>query len=402
MTKLLFFISDPSPTQRVDVSHLFGRHLPENGTVPTIIARMDDRGQGHAPWRGGSVVAPPGPMGRLGFLRFQLACLRRLSPGHDAIQVRNKILLGLLALRIARRQDKPFFYWMSFLFPEEALARARLDKGRGPSRRLWDLLRGLVGRWLLYRILLPRCDHVFVQSEAMRRYVASLGIPESSMTPVPMGVDTGLTDAVIHGRNRDRKERKPTIVYLGALDAARRMDFLVEALVLVRRRVPQAKLVLVGDALDPSHLAALKKRIADLGLGDAVRITGWLSRREAWREALSADVGACPLPPGLVTEVASLTKTVELMALGVPVVVTAHPDQGTLAQRSGGGIVVPYDPAPFAEALAELLLDRPRAVAMGRRGREHIMRERSYEVLSKSLADTYSMLTGGNGNGPRP
>ena len=80
---------------------------------------------------------------------------------------------------------------MSFPIPESHLGMAE-DRGvsAGIAKFAYHWLNGKLGQWILYRLVLPRADHVFVQSDQMKIDVARLGIPACRMTPVPMAVDT--------------------------------------------------------------------------------------------------------------------------------------------------------------------------------------------------------------------
>src|SRR5207247_10023958 len=80
---------------------------------------------------------------------------------------------------------KRFVYWLWFRFPEFYLNKAR--DGLAPYPLLYRI-RGKAFEFLLYRILLRAADHVFVQSEQMRRDIAAKGIPLEKLSAVPMGI----------------------------------------------------------------------------------------------------------------------------------------------------------------------------------------------------------------------
>src|SRR5690606_37385174 len=85
---------------------------------------------------------------------------------YDFVLVRDKVIAAGLARLASRASRTPCFFWLSFPFPENSLYQAR----EGIARYPWLYrLRGHVQGFLLYRILLPRMDHVFVTSEQMRR-----------------------------------------------------------------------------------------------------------------------------------------------------------------------------------------------------------------------------------------
>ena len=115
------------------------------------------------------------------------------------------------------------------------------------------LIRGVAFKFLLYRILLPAADHIFVQSEQMRRDVASEGVPLSKMTVVPMGMRI---DSFGDPSESACREIMPVgercFLYLGTLTKVRRLDFLIRVLAKVRTEISDAMLYLVGRGEDPS------------------------------------------------------------------------------------------------------------------------------------------------------
>lgn len=71
-----------------------------------------------------------------------------------------------------------------------------------------------------------------------------------------------------------KKEEKPTLVYLGRLTLSKRVDHALEALKMIRARVPWAKLWIIGDGPEKNRLQRLTTR---LGLGGCVTFFGRVS-----------------------------------------------------------------------------------------------------------------------------
>ena len=108
--------------------------------------------------------------------------------------------------------------------------------------------------------------------------------------------------------------------------------------------------------------------------------------REAWRAIGAAALGVSPIPPGPLHDVSSPTKAVEYLALGLPVVGNAIPDQRHVIERSGGGLVCAFTAEAFAEAICALLRDPDGARARGSLGRRWVLQERAYTTLAAQLA----------------
>jgi glycosyltransferase involved in cell wall biosynthesis len=397
--RLLYLTREPFPTFRVDVATLFGRYLPRFGVYSDIVAVREGDG-GECAWEAGRAFTrlARGRGGRIrARLMLALDLFRLVRADHAAVQVRDRIFGALLGLWAARLRGKPFYYWMSFPFPDYWLERGSPDPSglAGPGRRLLFRLRGRLSSWLLYRLVLPAADHVFVQSDAMRTMLESHGLPAARMTPVPMGATIPERIEDIPPVDDPRLAGRRVVVYLGALERARRSEVMIEAMAGVRKEFPQALLVFVGDAEDPGERLWFDALVRELGLQDHVLFTGWLPAEQARRYLRTAEIGLSPCARTPSLEVASPTKVIEYMAWGVPVVANDLPDQAYLIGETGGGLCVPLTPEGFAAGILQLLRDPAAARRMGEAGRRAIPGLRSYEVIARSLAEKYRQLAGG-------
>jgi glycosyltransferase involved in cell wall biosynthesis len=389
---MLVISSDNYPPQRVDVTVLFGEELAGRGH------RIDWLLQSEAacpkpyvtPWHGGSVWVGPTDLGSSLLARIRKHSLgigndlrvfeRARKGGYDVIIVKDKFASGLFALLAARLSRRRFVFWLSYPFPESYLIRARDGTARYP---LLYRVRGAFFWVTLYKILLPAADHVFVQSEQMRRDVAKQGIRLGKMTAVPMGVNAR---NAVPGSDGEPRSVLPAgercFMYLGALTRVRRLDFLVRVLARVRTKIADAKLYFVGSGDDPADERLLLDAAASLGLQDAVVLVGQLPQPQALRYVREADVCVSPFFPTPILNSTSPTKLVEYLAMGKAVVANDHPEQRLVLEQSGGGYCVPWDEAEFAEAIVKLMSDPRRAREMGERGRRYVVEHRAYDAIA--------------------
>jgi glycosyltransferase involved in cell wall biosynthesis len=284
----------------------------------------------------------------------------------------------VFALLAARLHGKKFIYWLSYPFPEEYLRRAADGTARYP---FLYRIRGATFGLLLYRVLLRFADHVFVQSDAMRREVARKGIPLEKMTAVPMGIRAPQFAGSDTGRSVIPRS-VPSFVYLGSLARSRYIDFLVRVLVKVRAELPETRLYLVGKAEDAADEDFLKREAQRLGVAESVVFVGQLPQSKALQYVQDAGVCVSPLYPTPVFNVASPTKLVEYMAMGKAVVANTHPDQQFLIDESGGGYCVPYEEEAFAKAILALLRAPDMARMMGERGKRYALKHRTYGTIA--------------------
>jgi glycosyltransferase involved in cell wall biosynthesis len=403
MMRLLFATIEPCPTFRPDVAALFGKFLPRLGIATDLVAERAPEIEGEVCWGGGDALLVSSRSARPGRYFASVLHYARMLFGadrrrYDAIQVRDMPLIALIGLIAARLKGLPFFYWMSFPAPDGQIMLAwKRGLSMGLARFLFPLLwRGWTYHFILYRVVLPLADHVFVQSERMREDLVAKGIAWRKLTPVVMGVD--LERSVperIAPADDARLAGKRVLVYLGTTARGRQIDILFDVLRLVRGQYPDALLVLVGEAEDEGQERWLRSRAREAGVADAVLFTGWLPIEQGWRYVRAAEVGLAPYPRGSLLDSGSPTKVVEYLALGVPVVANDNPDQQRLLREGGGGLCVPLTPEDFARAICRLLADADLRRTMAAAGRAYVRSARSYEAIARHVAQKYAELLHG-------
>lgn len=393
--RLLVVSSDTYPPFRVDVAVLFARELAGRGHHIDWILQSEaacPRAYVTA-WGGGRVWVGATDTGQSLWHRIKkhllgvandLRIFPRLRTGnYQILEVKDKFLAGVFAVIACRLYRTRFIYWLSYPYPEHYLSCARDGSARYP---MLYVLRGTFFKWLLYRLLLPAADHVFVQSEQMREDIVTEGIAADKMTAVPMGIDASLAEAADLSRRRTlMPPGVPCVLYLGTLDKVRRMDFMIRVFALVRQSVPAARLYIVGRGVHPSDEKLLEDEAARLGISSSVVFVGQLPQAEALRYVQEADVCASPFYPTPILRSASPTKLVEYWALGKPVVANDQPEQRRLIEAAGGGYCVPYEEAAFAAAIVKLLQDPGAAELMGRRGRRYVLEHRAYGIIADEV-----------------
>jgi len=398
--RIIYFTAEQWPTFRADLVALFGKYLPRRGVTCDLVTEREPAvaPANVPPWGGGSARLCNVPANRAGQylvkLWHNLSVLASLDARrYDALQVRDMSLTALFGLMIARLKGLRFFYWLSYPQSEGQIDRARARGWRGGMRFWFPLIQGTVGRWILYGLVLPRADHVFVQSRQMQLDLAREGVPMEKMTPVPMGVDVEAAGhAQLPAMMDARLANRRVLAYLGTLDRVRKIEILLHMLAIVARDEPNVLLILVGDTEDATHRAWLKSEAERLGVADHVLWTGWLASSDAWAYVRQAEIGLSPFPRSFLLDSASPTKAVEYMALGLPVVVNDNPDQAQVVAESGGGLCVPLEPQAFADAVMSLLQSPELRRVMGEHGRDYVRRVRCYDTIAEAVARVYRGL----------
>jgi glycosyltransferase involved in cell wall biosynthesis len=152
---------------------------------------------------------------------------------------------------------------------------------------------------------------------------------------------------------------------VGRLSEQKGQLLLLEAAAEVAATAPDFRLTLVGDG---ELRAPTERRIAELGLGDVVEITGWADEAEVRRRILAARaLVLASFAEGLPVVI------MEAMALRRPVISTWVAGIPELVDADCGWLVPAGDAGALAGAMRAALSAPPeRLAAMGRAGRARV------------------------------
>jgi polysaccharide biosynthesis protein PslH len=201
-----------------------------------------------------------------------------------------------------------------------------------------------------------------------------------AVSDVPTGVDTE------YFRPSGRELRQPReLVFTGSMDWMPNEDamlhFVAETLPLLRRRVPDVTLTIVGRNPPP--------RIRALAAADAsIRVTGSVPDVRPYLER--AAVFIVPIRVGGGTRL----KIFEAMAMELPVVSTTIGAEG-LPVRDGEDVRLADTPADFADAVAELLAAPDHARTLALAGAALVRAQFGWDHVAARFADAcHSVVEG--------
>lgn len=181
----------------------------------------------------------------------------------------------------------------------------------------------------------------------------------------------------------------PVLLYVGRLEPQKGLIDLLKSFALVLDIHPNARLLIAGSG---SIETQVRSSINDLGLEGSVHMLGLRQDIPDLLAASDIFVSAAHWE-GL--PVASL----EAMAAGLPVVVTAVGDLPRVVLPGTGLLVPPEDTVVMAESITRLL-DQPRLRhEMGAAAREHIQRQYNASAWADRLLEVYVQFAGSKGAG---
>jgi glycosyltransferase involved in cell wall biosynthesis len=175
------------------------------------------------------------------------------------------------------------------------------------------------------------------------------------------------------------------ILAVGTLNECKGFDDLVAACGILAQRGVALDCRIVGDGPERRRL---ERDIERLGLGAAVRITGYVSQEDIVPLYQQADVVALPARSDSHFGIPNVL--LEALAAGTPVVCTRLPSLDEALVDGEHGLYVPErSPEAVADALAALARDPERRRAMGAAGRRRMEAlfdaDRNVEALDRLL-----------------
>ena len=206
-----------------------------------------------------------------------------------------------------------------------------------------------IARFVLQRAKLATANNRYMA----REMVLKLGIERAWVQHIVLGASRYFLERPEASVNvAPTPEHPPTVISTRSLDTSLyNTDTIIRAMARVRRQLPAARLIMVGEGRQRQRIEAL---VARIGLDDAVQFPGLLNQEE-FRDALADAEVFVSVPSSDATSVALL----QAMAVGSFPVISDLPSQQELVEHGVGGLRVPVrDERALAEAIVEALEDR--------------------------------------------
>ena len=306
----------------------------------------------------------------------------------DVLHAHSPALCGHAALRAGRALGIPVVYEIRAFWEDAAVGNGTGREGSVKYR----LTRALEDR------VVAEADAVFTICHGLRDDLVERGHPGGKIGLSPNGVDFALfgdppprDDALAAELGLGSG---PVIGFIGSFYDYEGLDDLIGALPLLRRRHPDASLLLVGGG--PME-AALRAQAAGI---DAIHFTGRVPHGEVERYYSLIDVLAYPRKASRLTGLVTPLKPLEAMAQGR---IVAASDVGghreLIADGVTGMLFAPDDPHTAAEALADLVDARADWPAMRERARLHVRDKHDWAHNIRRYQDVYQHLLGRRANG---
>src|SRR5687768_1728428 len=312
----------------------------------------------------------------------------------DVIHAHSPVLVGLPAMRVARRLGVGFVYEIRDLWEN-----ASVDRGRFTAESpLYRVARRLESH------VLSRADAVVTICDLLKAELQPRAGRPDKVHVVANGVDAyAFAPQAADSKLKDRWKLagKEVILYAGTFQRYEGLDLLVRAIGHIVRSRPTAHLVIVGGSAGFAHgVRSVTSEERDLlavvretGAGDHVTFTGRIPHSEVKDMYAIADVVAYPRRLTRTTALTTPLKPLEAMAMAKPVVVSDVAPMLELVRDGETGLVFRAgDVSDLASKLIRLLRHPELRGQMGDAARAWVLRERQWPDLISRYRDVYQSV----------
>lgn len=187
-----------------------------------------------------------------------------------------------------------------------------------------------------------------------------------------------------------KKGRKYLAAYIGVMAIQDGLEYIIRAVdeLVNTRKNRDVMFYLIGKGDDWPRL---KEMAAERGIAEDIVFTGRIPDPEALEIMSTADVCLSPDPYSPLNELSTMTKIMEYMSLGKPIV-SFHLKENKFSAGPCALYVNNNDPVAFAEGILTLANDPARCKEMGEAGIKRVAEELSWQKQAERLRAAYAYV----------
>lgn len=233
-------------------------------------------------------------------------------------------------------------------------------------------------------------DVIVAVSDGVARYLEQFAQARNKVHVIPNGVDTARFDHV--PAQREERGEPFTVGFVGTLKPWHGVDILIEAFARLRAKIPECRLLLVGDGPERTSLA---EQAYSLGVADAVEFAGAVPAAEIPALLARMDVGVAPYPE-LRDFYFSPLKVYEYMASALPVVASSIGQICDVIEDGQDGLLCrPGDADDIVDACTRLYHDDRLRNRLGLLARRKVLADHTWHSVGLHILNLASLpITG--------
>ena len=233
------------------------------------------------------------------------------------------------------------------------------------------------------KLILPKVDRIITTTES---YASTSPVMKHfAHTAIPIGIhyeqfDASMAKQGITSASRDMKK----VLFLGRFAANKGIDYLVRAIPLVLKEVPDAKFVLCGEGEEKPHIEAF---IDKVGVRDHIEFKGKVNLDEMVNLYSTSAMYVFPSINRL--EAFGIVQ-LEAMSCSTPVIASNIPGVNNVMDVNQNGLLVePRDVEGLAAAIVKLLKDPQLSRKMGEHGRKLVETKYNWKTIGDRIENLY-------------
>ncbi len=275
-----------------------------------------------------------------------------------------------------------------------------LHEDRPEIMKHYTYVRSFPGKWLIdlkkwsqaQDHLIRQADNVIVVTEYAKDEILKKNLkPANQIFVVPNVVNADiflshpLNEQLLH-------EMRGTynVLYLGDTSTRRGTDTAIEAVAILKEKIPELKLWIIGKSKDDP---LLHKLAVKLNVRDKVVCKGWQDVSLFPTFGAGADVCISPLKRNKHHDTTYPNKIFQYMAMGKPLVVSDCTAQAEVVKKAKCGLIhEAANAASLADCIYRLYQNKEQAKQMGSAGKLSLTREFDFSTSMHALAMLYAKL----------
>jgi glycosyltransferase involved in cell wall biosynthesis len=276
-----------------------------------------------------------------------------------------------------------------------------LHENRPEIMKSYKHLNSTIGKWLInlnrwkknyYRLAATVDKIVVVTPSAKADIVAVTNKQPDDICVVP---NTSKLDEFHAFKDfpeiKEKMQGYFNIIYMGETSLRRGTDTAIEAVALLKNKIPQIKLWLIGRS---SYDGELKAMVKSRSLEKFVSFEGWKEMAFFPTYFSNSQICLSPLKRNLHHDTTFANKLFQYMGAGTPLIVSNCTEQAELVRNEKCGLVHNADdPVDLADKIYSLYNDPDRARAMGINGKMAVESVWNWDKTIVSLLEMYRELS---------
>lgn len=240
----------------------------------------------------------------------------------------------------------------------------------------------------IYQQVFRHGDFFLTNCDFFRNKAISIGCPPDRIEVIRSGLDC---DRFAYQPRTLPQDGSIQIATTGRLVEKKGIEYVIRAVAKLIPTYPSLRYKIIGEGPLRSHFTQLIKK---LQLTENVELMGWCDETEIVKILANTHIFVAPsVTASDGNQDAPINVLKEAMAIGLPVISTYHGGIPELVEDGKSGFLVPErDATALADKLSYLIAHPELWSAMGKAGREFVLRHYNLDQLNDDLIKIYRSL----------